>query len=107
MALWLHPRAPHHVPRPSFHVPRNVPKFAKLPPLARAFPRVLCFLLDVLSLPPPKVPMFPTLLLSVLLFSLTCLAASIVQQSLALAVIGALSLIVGVLFAALVSERGE
>ena len=51
--------------------------------------------------------MFPTLLLSVLLFSLTCLAASIVQQSLALAAIGALSLIVGVLFAALVSERGE
>jgi hypothetical protein len=51
--------------------------------------------------------MFPSLLLAVLLFSVSCLAASIVHQSLALAVIGSLSLIVGVLIAALHRERGE
>jgi len=51
--------------------------------------------------------MFPTLLLAVLLFAVSCLAASIVHQSLAFAVIGSLSLIVGVLIAALHRERGE
>ncbi len=51
--------------------------------------------------------MFPALLLGVLFFSLACLASSIVHQSLALATIGSLSLIVGVLIAALHAERGE
>jgi hypothetical protein len=52
--------------------------------------------------------MFRTVVLpSVLFFALFALAASIAHQSLALAAIGTLSLIVAVLAAALIAERGE
>ena len=51
--------------------------------------------------------MFSALLLGALLFSLLCLASSIARQSLTLAVIGALSLLVSVLAAALRAERAE